>query len=266
MDFDETYFKVYRKIFKNVLWTNPLELRLFLWIVGHAVFEPSGIKIGNIQLSRGQYLRSYSKLIDDLAYIDNRRIIHYSKSQIHRAIKKLESLQIITSLETELGTLFTLINYNKYQPLREFIDGLGTGLGTNLERLVNDNNNVLRKNKNIYAIENLPIGLNGDLFLKTKFFYVTMSLITEFKEKFQINIGDDGLRTEFYKMETWIESHAPKKDYKMFFINWLKKPTDKNYKSSNAASPGTPAADQFKHSPLMQKMISKSLEVECESA
>lgn len=243
MDYGETYFKTYRKLFGNELWNNVLEFRLFFWIVGHAVFDPEGLKIGNVKICRGQYLRSYSKLIEDLAFIDNRRILHYSKSQIHRAIKKLILLQNITVSETELGTLFTVVNYDKYQPLKEENKGIerftrkqkdepGTGLGTNLERLENNNNKVIRKkNNNIYSIRNIPPNLNGELFLKNEFFFITNKLKDELKNNLSLRINDDEMKYQFLLMTTWMEENGPQKNYKIFFMNWFKRLSEKSENS-----------------------------------
>ncbi len=246
MNLDETYFKTYRKIFENVIWTNPLELRLFLWLLGHAVFDPDGHKIGGIKIKRGQYLRSYSKLIEDLAYIENRQVMHYSKSQIHRAIKKLVFLQNITVSETELGTLFTVLNYGKYQPLRakndlfddsdeSAKDELGTEHGTTDERPMNYNNKEVRKKKNKYAVENLPPGLNGQLFLKTKFFYVTGSLKNELREKLLLKLSDEEMKIQFNRMETWLAANPPKKNYEQFFMNWFDKEQYRKDRRENLA-------------------------------
>lgn len=48
------------------------------------------------------------------------------------------------------------------------------------------------------------------------------TLISEFKEK--LNLTDSEIETEFYSMKVWLESKGkPKKNYKMFCLNWLKR-------------------------------------------
>ncbi|KAF0140169.1 MAG: hypothetical protein FD122_2676 [Stygiobacter sp.] len=168
MEIGETYFKLYRKIFNNGLWKNPIEFRLFLWILGNAVYRKDGVNMGMVKVKRGQYLRSLRKLSEDLAYIHNRQILHYSISQIHRSIKHLEQMQIIVVVETQLGTLFTVLNYDKYQPLLNEIttssteettgiEELGTQLGTTEEQLENNTNkgnkgNNVKTKDNIYQL------------------------------------------------------------------------------------------------------------------
>lgn len=109
------FFKIHRQIFRNGIWKSILEFRLFLWLIGNAVFSHEGINYGDVQVKRGQYLRSYRKLQNDLSYIENHQIKTPSLSAVKRAIDKLISKGMIITLETELGTLFSIINYEKYQ-------------------------------------------------------------------------------------------------------------------------------------------------------
>ena len=141
----DNWFKVNRTIFENGVWKNPLDLRLFLWLVGSSHYDEMPIDIGGIKIYRGQYLRSFRKLQDDLVYIENKRAIKYSLSQVKRAVDRLVNFRRIASLETELGTLFTIINYDKYQSKQSKIEDSdsngngdigerGTGFGTDVER------------------------------------------------------------------------------------------------------------------------------------
>ncbi len=151
MESGDTYFKLYRKIYDNGLWTDPITLRLFLWVLGQAVYDVKGLSYSNVVVHRGQYLRSYRKLQEDLEYVHNRQIKKYPLSTLTRAVDKLIEYKIITKLETELGTLFTVINYDKYQPLlnnnatsgesrSSSKQDLGTEPGTTCEQLTNNNN------------------------------------------------------------------------------------------------------------------------------
>lgn len=157
MDWGETFFNVHRKIFENGIWKHPVELRLFLWILGNSQFSEKGMNYGAIKIQRGQYLRSYRKLQCDLIYVENRTVKKYSLSTIERAVKQLIAMQIIAVCGTELGTLFTVLNYDKYQlnqSKNSTYDGtqqpykleLGTELGTNAEHIRDNNNNVNKEN------------------------------------------------------------------------------------------------------------------------
>lgn len=170
----ETYFKIYRKLFDNGLWSDPICLRLFLWILGHAVYDPKGLEYSTVKVKRGQYLRSYRKLQEDLAYVHNRQIKQYPIMTISRSVDKLIKMQILTKLDTELGTLFTITNYDKYQSLKPKIeeigkpdnrskDELGTGLETTCIQPVY-NTNKDNKVKYLYSLNSVELRLANLLF------------------------------------------------------------------------------------------------------
>jgi len=146
------WFKTYRKIYDNSIWKNISEFRLFLWIFGKAVYGKE-INYGNVTVKRGQYLRSIRKLQEDLEYIENNKVTTPSKGTIERTIKSLVRKGMITTTTTELGTLFTVVNYSKYQPNsidnEETKNELGTGLGTDLGQQ-RDNNKKDKNEKNLY--------------------------------------------------------------------------------------------------------------------
>ena len=148
----EGWFKIHRIIFENGLWSNPSDLRLFLWLLGHAVHKEEGVRIGNIKIKRGQYLRSYRKLQEDLQYVENNQVKTPSLSALKRSIDRLIDSERVKMLGTELGTLFTINNYEKYQLIggkNELFDAvsygekpdLRTGLGTSSEHQRNNNKN-----------------------------------------------------------------------------------------------------------------------------
>ena len=81
-------FQTAREIFDNPIWQNIVEFRLFFLIYGKAAFT-DGVRIGDIELKRGQWVRSYRNLQHDLEYIENNAIKRYSLATIKRAIDKL---------------------------------------------------------------------------------------------------------------------------------------------------------------------------------
>lgn len=112
------FFKLDRKIFNSDIWLQPVELRLFIYLIGQARHskEPSTkYKNKGVIIERGQYLRSYRKLRDDLEYMENNAIKNYSLSRIKSAIDRLENQGRIKTEKTQLGTLFTVCNYAVYQ-------------------------------------------------------------------------------------------------------------------------------------------------------
>src|SRR5690625_1826976 len=108
-------FQIDRKIFDSMIWNNIAEFRVFFYILGNAVWKEEGIKIGDIFVGRGQYLRSYRNLREDLMYMENNAIKYYSISYLKKIIDNLVADGRLKKKETRLGTLFTVVNYSKYQ-------------------------------------------------------------------------------------------------------------------------------------------------------
>lgn len=114
--------------------------------------------IQNIHVKRGQFLRSYRNLVNDLEYLDNRSLKKYSISVISKKIDQLVKEERLKIESTELGTLFTVVNYDEYQGFdrykKESENGARTAREhsensprTERERSENNNNNV-NKDKN----------------------------------------------------------------------------------------------------------------------
>lgn len=108
-------FQVDREIFENGIWNNVAEFRLFFYILGKAIWRESGVQMGNVLVGRGQYLRSYRNLREDLMYMENNTVKYYGLTTIKRLIDKLVADGRLEKEETELGTLFTVVNYSLYQ-------------------------------------------------------------------------------------------------------------------------------------------------------
>lgn len=132
-------FQTTRDIFDNPIWRNIVEFRLFFLIYGNAAFK-DGVKAGDIVLRRGQWVRSYRNLRDDLEYIENRSIKKYSLSTINRAVENLVKQNRIIVKQCELGTLFEVVNYSKYQDLQNYRNNIENGERTERERRQNNNN------------------------------------------------------------------------------------------------------------------------------
>lgn len=152
-------FQISREIFDNPIWNDIPKFRIFFYIVGNAVFSEGGVRKGNVHIGRGQFLRSYRNISDDLEYIENRKIKKYSISVISRKIDQLVKEERLKIEDTELGTLFTVVNYNEYQGLENYKKKRGTALeqsgnsdGTALEQSRNNNKNVKNaKNEKKYS-------------------------------------------------------------------------------------------------------------------
>ena len=106
-------FLIDRNIFENDIWTDVVKFRLFIYILGKAAFKDT--VVCGIEVSRGQYLISYRKLVEDLTYKDGKSLKKYSLATIKRKIDTLIKEQRMEVKETSSGTLFTIKNYDKYQ-------------------------------------------------------------------------------------------------------------------------------------------------------
>ena len=141
-------FLTSREIFENPIWQNIVEFRLFFLIYGKAIFSEEGYKQGNVFIGKGQWLRSYRNLQSDLEYIENRSIKKYSLSTIKRAVDNLIKDGRIKIEETELGTLFTVVNYDRYQGLDNYKKNIENAERTQSERRANGNETESERRQN----------------------------------------------------------------------------------------------------------------------
>ncbi|URN94520.1 MAG: hypothetical protein NAG76_22330 [Candidatus Pristimantibacillus lignocellulolyticus] len=137
-------FQTSRELFNNPIWQNIVEFRLFFLIYGNAIFSEEGHRVDDtLTLHRGQWLRSTRKIQEDLQFIDNRQVKTYSTATINRTIQRLVKLQRVCTKTHELGTVFTVLNYEQYQGFGHYKkDELGTQLGTETKQRRNNNKNV----------------------------------------------------------------------------------------------------------------------------
>jgi hypothetical protein len=151
-------FQTSRDIFEHPIWQDIPKFRIFFFIVGNAVFSEAGAKVGGILVKRGQYLRSYRNLQDDLAYIENRAVKKYSLSVIKRKIDSLVKENRLKMEEAELGTLFTVVNYEQYQGLDNYkkdnLERSENAVRTEMERSWNNNKNVEEGKEGINVVVN----------------------------------------------------------------------------------------------------------------
>jgi hypothetical protein len=148
-------FQTSREIFSNPIWQDVVKFRLFFYIVGNAIYSDEGVRVGNIILQRGQYLRSYRNLRKDLEYKENKAIKMYSLSSISRKIDQLVKEERLKIDDTEYGTLFTVVNYEEYQGFERYkktepetvLEQSGNSPGTVLEQSGNNNKKDIKVKK-----------------------------------------------------------------------------------------------------------------------
>jgi len=146
-----TAFLVDREIFENGVWVNVLQFRLFFLIMGNARFSEKPMDLNGIKINCGQWLRSYRKLQEDLQFYHNNAIRKYSLSQIKKAIDDLINLGRLKTQDTELGTLFTVVNYRIYQDIerykKESLEQASNRLRTGLEHTTNNKDKDNKEHK-----------------------------------------------------------------------------------------------------------------------
>lgn len=144
-------FQTSREIFDNPIWKNIVDFRLFFLVYGQAVFSTEGVRLADdLVLQRGQWCRSLRKIQEDLTYVENRQIKTYSLSVLNRCIKRAVDSQRLCTRTHELGTVFTVVNYELYQGfgaykknnLEQDLEQSGNSEGTVGEQSGNNNKNV----------------------------------------------------------------------------------------------------------------------------
>ena len=131
------HFLISRMIFKSAIWwKHPWFLRLFLWLIGKAVFLDGYTFKGHV-LKRGELITTYGEIADALAYQFNRAIIKPTVKEIRIMLSWLKSEGMIlmkplidgTSANkgrpieltrAYIGLLITVINYDTYQDTESY--------------------------------------------------------------------------------------------------------------------------------------------------
>ncbi len=231
------YIKLHRQITENELWHSERFTKAQAWVdlLLLATYKQRTIFIRGIELKLNPGDLCYSQLTLSKRWKWNERTVN-------KFLTALQNREMIQTRITNVTTIISILKWNEYQftteqSTEQNTEQMQTRIQTNKKG--KKGNNI----KNHFSIENLPINLNGNLFLKTKFFFVTNSLKDELrnnlKENFSVEISDQEMKYEFIMMESWIESHEPKKNYKTFFMNWFKKMTVKNTGKQTEKNVGT---------------------------
>jgi hypothetical protein len=80
-----------------------------------------------IALKRGQLLRSYQEIIDDLCWYSGCIKKTYTGDATDAAMRTLTDAGMVTRMRTVAGVLITICNYDKYQDPKTYGDGCGDG-------------------------------------------------------------------------------------------------------------------------------------------
>lgn len=147
-------FQTSREIFDNPIWKSIVDFRLFFLIYGQAVFSNEGVRLADdLVLQRGQWCRSLRNLQKDLEYVENRQVKTYSLSVLNRCISRAVASQRLCTKTHELGTVFTVLNYELYQGfggykkdnLEQDLEHSGNSGGTLGEHSGNNNKKVKKE-------------------------------------------------------------------------------------------------------------------------
>lgn len=150
---DNSYFRVYRKIFKNPIWDIKPYSKGQAWVdlFGMANYKPQTIILGNdeVEIQRGQFHTSELKLAEKWGW---------SRKKVRAYLDQLERLKMVTTVGTPKGTTITIENYEFYQgdsttddttegTLEEHQRNIkGTSKGTQTKKIKKDK----KENKDIY--------------------------------------------------------------------------------------------------------------------
>jgi len=213
-------FQTTRDIFDNPIWLNIVEFRLFFLIYGKAAFT-DGVRVGNIELKRGQWIRSYRNLQRDLEYIENHAVKQYSLSAIKRAIDNLVKQERVTVQPCELGTLFTVVNYDKYQCLNNYKDEHETENEQRKNGERTDGEQIENNNKNTKNTKNSKKS-NNNIFIPP-----TLEEVTSYCKE-RNNSVDPQRFIDFYSAKGWMIGKNKMKDWKAAVRTWERRDSEKN--------------------------------------
>lgn len=190
----EGWISLHRQITENELWLSERFSRAQAWVdlLLSASYKPRTFFIRGIQINLNPGELAHSQLTLAKRWKWNfKTVVNF--------LKMLEKREMVETKTNNVTTVISIKNWNQYQ-------NNGDQSGDQVETKTETYNKVNNVNKynSLDSIKN------------------DASLIDEFKERF--NLTDVELSNEFYAMETWLESSGkPKKNYKMFCLNWLKK-------------------------------------------
>ncbi|NRG47352.1 DnaD domain protein [Bacillus sp. CRN 9] len=220
------WIKLHRQILDNELWHDVTTFRLFTLLLLRASHK-DGVKIKSIVLKRGQYLRSYSKLAEDLEYKERRGLKKVSKSTILRSVKKLIDDGMVTVSETEYGTLFTITKYQEYQAIEHDYETLNETVN---EPFAERNRNAIEtQSKQEQELKNAKNAKNNiytaELNYGDEYYLCFQSHMNAFQREEINSYLDDGLSDEVIcaAFRKAAENGAKYPYAKSIINNWAKK-------------------------------------------
>ena len=111
------YIKPRRIDESKIKYAPPQTRELWDLLIRKSAYKKDGL------LDRGQVLISYSEVLEELAWYKGFEKKTYSKTQIETSFKFLRREDMITTQKTTQGILVTILNYETYQNLKNYILG-----------------------------------------------------------------------------------------------------------------------------------------------
>ena len=207
------------------------------WILKEA--NHSDNKFNGMIIKRGQLIRSFKDIQEDLKWMVGWRKMKYKKWQCENAMKFLREQLMITTMKTTRGMLITICNYSLYQDPKNYkshkrADRRTTDpkqttdtINKNVKNVKNEKNN---KNKNKPLVPDdkkhppKPPKINFN-FKTSRWENIKEEDIKIWKEAYPVC----NMKIELAKMTSWLLSNPSKKksNYKKFINNWLTSTQDK---------------------------------------
>lgn len=149
------WVKLTKQFTNDELWFNITAFRLYVWILMKAAYA-DGIVLNGMKVKKGQYVRAYSQLSEDLMYIEGRSKKALAKSTVKRAVDKLVKKGLLMAEETPLGTLFSVVNSDDFKCLDGTEDFFCPPFReTEVEQPQNNHKTKLEQNNRNKEIKNL---------------------------------------------------------------------------------------------------------------
>ncbi|NQD66915.1 hypothetical protein HP456_13440 [Bacillus haikouensis] len=99
--------KFERGILESRVFCHPEDVRIYLWILNHAVVK-DGVVAGDRVLKKGQFVLSIGELQDKLWFYNGKKKERFSSSRVQRSIKRLEKEGLLTAEKFRSGYLFSV--------------------------------------------------------------------------------------------------------------------------------------------------------------
>lgn len=112
------FLPIYRKLKDSDIWNrDDFQLKLWIYILMNARWKAEPYVKDGIRVERGQFLRSYSRIAEDLKLRKGRGWQSRKEGDVRYHLKVIEKDGSIRMQGNALGVLITVVNYDTYNPL-----------------------------------------------------------------------------------------------------------------------------------------------------